>query len=86
MTEIEAKYDDFHRARNPDHVYPIEFVVRAFLGNYPRHKTDPASYRGKRVLDLGCSDGRNMPLLSNLGMRIDRTELSREICELTSAG
>ena len=85
MTEIEAKYDDFYRVRNPEHVYPVEFVVRAFLGNYPRHKTDAASYRGKRVLDLGCGDGRNMPLLSNLGMRIDGTEISREICEMTGA-
>jgi SAM-dependent methyltransferase len=83
MVEIEAKYDDFYRTRNPEYVYPVEFVVRAFLGNYPRHKTDKTSYPGKRVLDLGFGDGRNMPLLHNLGMRVSGVEISQEICDLT---
>jgi SAM-dependent methyltransferase len=83
MVKIEGKYDDFYRARNPDRVYPVEFVVRAFLGNYPRHKTDKASYSGKRVLDLGFGDGRNMPLLHNLGMEVSGVEISQEICDLT---
>lgn len=83
MVEIETKYDDFYRARNPEHVYPVEFVVRAFLGNYPRHKTDKTGYPGKRVLDLGFGDGRNMQLLHNLGMEVCGVEISREICDLT---
>jgi SAM-dependent methyltransferase len=83
MVKIEGKYDDFYRARNPEHVYPVEFVVRAFLGNYPRHKTDKASYPGRRVLDLGFGDGRNMPLLHNLGMKVFGVEISQEICDLT---
>jgi SAM-dependent methyltransferase len=83
MAEIERKYDDFYRARNPDYVYPVEFVVRAFLGNYPRHKTNAASYPGKLVLDLGFGDGRNMPLLFNLGMQVSGVEISQEICDLT---
>ena len=52
--------------------------MRAFLGNYPRHTTDKTSYPGKRVLDLGCGNGRNMPLLSNLGMRVSGVEISQE--------
>lgn len=84
MSEIELKYDDFYRTRDPDHVYPVEFVVRAFLGNYPRHKTDKASYPGTRALDLGFGDGRNMPLLHNLGMRVFGIEISEEICDLTA--
>ena len=83
MVKIEEKYDDFYRARNPDHVYPVEFVVRALLGNYPRHKTDKTSYPGRRVLDLGFGDGRNMPLLHNLGMQVSGVEISQEICDLT---
>jgi SAM-dependent methyltransferase len=82
MVTIERKYDDFYRARNPAHVYPVEFVVRAFLGNYPRHKTNAASYPGRRVLDLGFGDGRNMPLLHNLGMQVSGVEISQEICDL----
>jgi SAM-dependent methyltransferase len=81
---VDASYGAFYRDRNPMHVYPVEFVVRAFLGNYPRHRTDAASNRGKRVLDLGCGDGRNMPLLHNLGMEIHGTEISQEICDLTA--
>jgi SAM-dependent methyltransferase len=84
-TTIDGTYGAFYQQRNPMHVYPVEFVVRAFLGNYPRHKTDAASYRGKRVLDLGCGDGRNMPLLHNLGMEVHGTEISQEICDLTAA-
>ena len=83
MDEIERKYDDFYRKRNPEHVYPVEFVVRAFLGNYPRHRSDTKSYLGKRVLDLGFGDGRNMPLLRNLGMEVFGVEISQEICDLT---
>jgi SAM-dependent methyltransferase len=84
MVDIERKYDAFYRDRNPEQVYPVEFVVRAFLGNYPRRKTDKASYPGKRVLDIGCGDGRNMPLLRNLGMQVCGIEISQEICDLTT--
>lgn len=82
-SKINDSYAAFYQTRNPEHVYPVEFVVRAFLGNYPRHKTDKASYPGKRVLDLGFGDGRNMPLLRNLGMQVSGVEISQEICDLT---
>ncbi|MBU2623846.1 MAG: class I SAM-dependent methyltransferase [Proteobacteria bacterium] len=36
-------------------------------------------YNGKRILDLGYGDGRNMPLLSNLGMKIHGVEISKDI-------
>lgn len=85
MENIATKYGSFYSRRDPRHVYPVEFVVRAFLGNYPRHKTDPLSYAGKSSLDLGFGDGRNMPLLHNLGMRVFGVEISQEICDLTAA-
>jgi len=78
-------YDAFYRERDPAHVYPVEFVVRAFLGNYPRHRTRGASYAGRRVLDLGFGDGRNMPLLWQQGMEVHGVEISREICALAEA-
>jgi hypothetical protein len=37
---------------DPIHDYPVEFVVRAFPRNCPRHKTDHSEYIGKKVLDL----------------------------------
>ena len=84
-SDIDESYGAFYQQRNPEHVYPVEFVVRAFLGNYPRHKTDRSSYPGRRVLDVGFGDGRNMPLLNNLGMRVSGAEISQEICDLTQA-
>lgn len=84
-SKIDDSYGAFYQRRNPEHVYPVEFVVRAFLGNYPGHKTDKSSYPGKRVLDIGFGDGRNMPLLNNLGMQVSGSEISQEICDLTQA-
>ncbi len=81
-SEIEEKYNAFYRAREAVHVYPVEFVVRAFLGTYPRLKTDKSELPGRRVLDLGFGDGRNMPLLSNLGMQVYGVEVSEEICQV----
>src|SRR3954465_11005685 len=83
MAEIQSKYDAFYRKRDSDYGCPVEFVVRAFLGNYPRLKTDPSEYPGKRILDLGFGDGRNMPLLHNLGMQVSGVEISQDICDLT---
>lgn len=81
-TDIQSSYTDFYDKRNPLHVYPVEFVVRAFLGNYPRLKNDPDAYVGQRVLDLGFGDGRNMPLLNNLGMSVAGVEISEDIVRL----
>lgn len=80
--ELEKNYDRFYDERNPGHVYPVEFVVRAYLGNYPRLKTDRSRYPGARILDLGFGDGRNMPLLANLGFTVCGVEISERICEL----
>jgi SAM-dependent methyltransferase len=85
LHDLAKSYGDFYRARNPIHVYPVEFVVRAFLGNYQRLRTDKTAYVGKATLDLGFGDGRNMPLLHNLGMEVYGVEISDEICELTAS-
>lgn len=80
-----SKYDQFYAERASAHVYPVEFVVRAFLGTYPRLKPDRSLYPGKRILDLGFGDGRNMPLLANLGMEVHGVEISGAICEAGKA-
>lgn len=81
MTDIETKYSTFYEARKSAHVYPVEFVVRSFLGSYPRLQTNPALYRGQKILDLGFGDGRNVPLLSDLGMEVHGVEIAEEICQ-----
>jgi SAM-dependent methyltransferase len=81
--EIEKHYGEFYSRRNPQKVYPVEFVVRTFLGTYPGLKIDRSTYRGAKILDLGFGDGRNMPLLHDLGFAISGVEISDEICKLT---
>lgn len=76
-------YADFYSERNPSKVYPVEFVVRTLLGTYPHLKLDRSVYRGAKILDLGFGDGRNMPLLHDLGFVIHGVEISEEICRLT---
>ena len=80
MAEIQDKYGAFYKAREAAHVYPVEFVVRAFLGSYPRLEADRTLYPGRRILDLGFGDGRNMPLLCDLGMDVHGVEIRQEIC------
>lgn len=82
---IEEHYADFYSQKNPAKVYPVEFVVRTLLGTYPKLKLDSAAYRGARILDLGFGDGRNMPLLHDLGFEIYGVEISDEICLLTQS-
>lgn len=77
---IEGAYEQYYADRRAAKVYPVEFVVRAFLGNYPRLKTDRSRYAGQSVLDLGFGDGRNLPLLADQGMRVSGVEISAEIC------
>lgn len=73
-----APYSQKYAADKSNAVYPVEFVVRAFLGTYPEIRM-PKEYDGKCILDIGYGDGRNMPLLSNLGMIIHGVEISEDI-------
>jgi putative glycosyltransferase len=79
---INEHYADFYSQRNPSKVYPVEFVVRTLLGTYPNLKLDRSVFRGARILDLGFGDGRNMPLLHDLGFEIHGVEISDDICRL----
>lgn len=83
--ELEKNYDRFYDERKSGHVYPVEFVVRAYLGTYPRLKRDRSGDKGGKILDLGFGDGRNMPLLANLGFSVCGVEISERICELARA-
>jgi len=85
VKDIASSYSGFYRERDPTYVYPVEFVVRALLGNYPRRRADRSAYLGKTVLDLGFGDGRNMPLLHNIGMEVHGTEIAEDICDLTKS-
>jgi len=80
---IRKQYGALYSRKNPDRVYPVEFVVRTMLGTYPRLHIDRGTYPGSRILDLGFGDGRNIPLLADLGFEVCGVEISDEICRLT---
>ena len=82
---ITSAYSKYYSLRKSDHMYPVEFVVRSFLGNYPRLSLDKSKYAGALILDLGFGDGRNMPLLHNLGFEIYGLEISEEINRLVAS-
>ena len=77
------KYSARYGVQDATHLYPVEFVVRAFLGTYPNHHFDPTGFVGKRILDLGCGDGRNFPLLQRLGFETHGVEISDAIVQST---
>ena len=79
MTNIKTRYSERYSAQDAQHIYPVEFVVRAFLGTYPELKMDRRRYSASNVLDLGFGDGRNMPLLKNLGFVIYGVEIDENI-------
>ena len=67
-------------------VYPTEWVIRTIAGaNYPEFKYDKSKYKGKKIVDLSCGDGRNLQLLLNLGFDVYATEISEETVSILSA-
>lgn len=84
-TNIALAYSQYYSLRNSDQVYPVEFVIRTFLGKYPNLNLDKTKFSGCRILDLGYGDGRNMPLLHNLGFEIYGVEISEEINRLADS-
>ena len=85
MSDIKNNYSSYYYSgKKRRHVYRADLVLRALIGNNPRLKNDPDSYGGLHVLDLGCGDGRNMPLFRDLGMHICGVEISEEICSVTA--
>jgi SAM-dependent methyltransferase len=80
-THSDDNYSNYYREQVVK-VYPSEFVIRAFLGAYPNHRIARGSLRGKKVLDMGFGDGRNLPLLADLGMDVHGIEVTQSICDL----
>lgn len=82
MKDVKESYTDFHVSHNPTHVYPSEWLIRTLLGNYPNLSLDTNKYQGARILDVGFGDGRNWPLLRNVGFDIYGLEITEEIISL----
>lgn len=83
-TQNDANYSSYYREQDVK-VYPNEFVIRSFMGKYPRHRLNRSELKDQRVLDLGFGDGRNLPLLSDLGMDVHGVEVTQDICNEITA-
>ncbi len=82
MKDVKKTYAAFHEKKESVHTYPTEWVIRTFLGSYPRLKLDEKRYAGSRILDVGFGDCRNFPLLHNLCFEIYGIEISDRIIDL----
>jgi len=80
--DTSEEWGKYYRALADNYLFPNEFVVRAFLGSYPNLSMSH-DYRGKRVCDVSCGDGRNLVLLNRLGLDLHATEVTPEICNIT---
>jgi len=83
MENVKESYTAFHELRNPFHVYPTEWVIRTFLGSYPELSLDKTKYAKAKLLNMGFGDGRDYPLLENLGFELFGVEITERIIELT---
>ena len=63
--------------------YPAEWVIRIFKGSYPKLNLDKPSFNGKKILDISCGDGCNMPLLARCGFEVYGTEITSGIAAKT---
>lgn len=81
-----AKWTEYY-SRLDSLMAPNEYLLKMLLGRYAG-KVDllgdaswRTAFRGRRVLDMSCGDGRNIVLLHKLGFDISATEISDEICD-----
>jgi hypothetical protein len=79
---LKESYSTFYKEKNPKFVYPPEWVVRTFLGNYPKLSLDKSKYAGSKILDIGFGDGRCFPLLHNNGFLCYDVEITDDIINL----
>lgn len=84
MQTMTQAYNQYYNKKQPKYLYPVEFVVRTFLGHYKNHNLEQQHFPGKKILDLGYGDGRNMPLLHNLKFDIYGVEISETINQLAT--
>ena len=80
--KISENYKSYYTKKTIGKLFPTEFIVRSFLGNYKNlKKLERDEMISKKVLDLGCGDGRNIPFLNYLGFSVYGLEINNEIID-----
>ena len=82
-SQQEESWESFYQGLESSLLLPNEYVTRIFLGNYPNLSLDK-DYKDKKICDLSCGDGRNSVLLNKLAFDIYGTEITDEICRITT--
>ena len=59
--------------------WPSEYVIRILKGNYPNLNFDKKSFVGKKFLDMGCGDGRNLLVANQMGFNVCGVEITKEL-------
>lgn len=62
-----------------DMPYPSEYVIRILKGSFPNLNLDKNDFVGKKFLDMGCGEGRNLALAKSVGFDICGVEITDEI-------
>lgn len=79
---LKKKYEKYYLKKKRGKLYPTEFVVRIFKGNYPNFKlSKQENFNKKKILDLSFGDGRNLMFLKDLGFKVHGTEISKKIID-----
>lgn len=79
LYEAADAWSDIYSGKH-DIFYPAEYVVRIFKGHYPNLGWQK-SFDKKKILDLGCGDGRHLLFFNTLGMESHGIEISESIAE-----
>ncbi len=61
--------------------YPSEYIIRIFKGSYPKLDLDKKSFKGKKICDVSCGDGRDLRFLKRCGFDVYGTEITEGMVE-----
>tara|TARA_A100001011_G_C14297493_1_gene839141 strand:+ start:1825 stop:2526 length:702 start_codon:yes stop_codon:yes gene_type:complete len=80
INNLKSGYSLFYEKSDLNKTFPNEYLIRIFLGNYPRLKLD-RNFKNKNILDLGMGDGRNLKFFCSLGFDGYGVEITKSIID-----
>tara|TARA_B100002019_G_C21153002_1_gene539220 strand:+ start:21 stop:716 length:696 start_codon:yes stop_codon:yes gene_type:complete len=83
VSNLKDKYSNYYINIKNSKLYPSEYLVRIFQSERLKKKFNFPNFSKKKLLDMSCGDGRNLPLFYNLNFKIYATEITKKIIEKT---